>query len=223
MVQAQGSDIETMAIFFDLDGPILDVSDRYFRLHRYIVEQSGGKVIDKATYWRMKRNRQSLSVLLSMTGSRISQEAYRVQWLYNIESLDYLQYDTLIPGAREELERLCKCYTLILVTLRQRRENLLIQLKELCLDPFFTAVISTDGVLTNAWNTKQRLICESGFVNEPSLVVGDSEGDIRAGKALGLKTVAVLSGIRNHESLAEERPDFILENLNGLAQLVGKT
>jgi len=210
----------TVAIFFDLDGPIIDVSDRYFRLHRHIVQQFGGKVMDKATFWHLKRDRQSLPVLLGMTGSQISEEAYRAQWFRNIESLEYLQYDTLIPGARVQLERLCKCFTLILVTLRQRREQLEVQLKQHHLRSFFTSVLSSNPPVTGGWETKQRLIRESGFLNETAIVVGDSEVDIRAGKALGLKTVAVLSGIRNQQILAEERPDFILENINALGQIM---
>jgi phosphoglycolate phosphatase len=52
------------------------------------------------------------------------------------------------------------------------------------------------------------------------LIVGDTEIDIRTGKALGLKTVALLSGIRSHERLAEEHPDCIVEDINALPQLV---
>jgi phosphoglycolate phosphatase-like HAD superfamily hydrolase len=48
------------------------------------------------------------------------------------------------------------------------------------------------------------------------LVVGDSVADIRAGKAAGAKTVAVLSGIFSCEELENEKPDLILANVNKL-------
>ena len=41
-----------------------------------------------------------------------------------------------------------------------------------------------------------------------------------AGKSLGIKTVAVLSGIRNRERLAEEHPDFIVEDIRALPQIM---
>jgi phosphoglycolate phosphatase len=208
-----------MIIFFDLDGPILDVSERYFRLHRHIVGQFGGRVMDKGTYWHLKRDRQSLSILLGMTGGHISEEAYRAQWFHMIELPEYLQYDTIISGAREQLERLGQCHTLVLVTLRRQPDHLEAQLKQLQLSPFFAAVLSADSTVTDGLETKKRLIRASGFLTKGALVVGDTEIDIRTGKALGLKTVAVLSGIRNRNRLAEERPDCIVENINTLPQL----
>ena len=48
------------------------------------------------------------------------------------------------------------------------------------------------------------------------VVVGDSVADIKAGKAAGAITVAVLSGIFSREELEREKPDLILENVNKL-------
>jgi phosphoglycolate phosphatase-like HAD superfamily hydrolase len=185
-----------MTIFFDLDGPILDVSERYFRVHRDIVEQLGGERIDKRKYWHLKRDRQSLSALLDWTGITKSEETYRAQWLHKIELMKYLQYDTVIHGSKEQLKSLRQRHTLILVTLRQHRDHLDIQLKRFLLRSLFTS-----------------------FTRD-ALVVGDTEVDIRAGRELGLMTVAVQNGIRNRERLAEEHPDFIIEDINALPQIL---
>jgi len=209
-----------MNIFFDLDGPILDVSERYFRVHRDIVGQCSGKVMDKTTYWHLKRDHRPLPALLTMTGGPTSEVAYRAQWFQKIEALEYLQYDTVIPGAKEQLEWLRQGHFLILVTLRQRREHLEVQLKKLKLHRFFAAVFSANPTLAEGWKAKQRLISESQFLSGDALIVGDTEIDIRAGKSLGLTTVAVLSGIRNRERLAAEGPDLIVEDINALPHIV---
>lgn len=209
-----------MNIFCDLDGPILDVSERYFRVYQNIVDQYGGERVDKMTYWHLKRDRQPLSALLALTGCQASEEVFWTRWLHKIELLESLRYDTVIHGAREQLEKLKQHHTLILVTLRQRRANLGKQLDYLNIDHYFTAVLSTNPCGVNGWETKQRLIAESGFPVGNALIVGDTEIDIRAGRALGLKTVAVLSGIRNRERLAEERPDFIVGDMNALSQII---
>ena len=210
-----------MTIFFDLDGPILDVSERYFRVHQDIIEQYGGKSMEKETYWHLKRDRQPLSALLAMVGNPTREQAYRTHWFHKIELTRYLRHDRVIGGAREQLKELGKRYTLILVTLRQRRDHLSSQLRQLSLHPFFTVVLSASPAGADGTKVKQCLIAESGYLNGYSLIVGDTEVDVRAGKALGVPTVAVLSGIRNRNRLAEEGPDWIVEDICSLHDLVG--
>ena len=41
--------------------------------------------------------------------------------------------------------------------------------------------------------------------------VGDTGKDIQAGKALGMRTIGVLSGFRNEERLLKYNPDFIID------------
>lgn len=46
-----------------------------------------------------------------------------------------------------------------------------------------------------------------------SVYVGDSCIDIRAGKAAGMKTIGVLTGLDDHKRLSEEGPDLIIDNV----------
>ena len=48
-----------MILFFDLDGPILDVSHRYVRLHQDLLRPHGHAGMDPAVYWARKRARRS--------------------------------------------------------------------------------------------------------------------------------------------------------------------
>ena len=52
------------------------------------------------------------------------------------------------------------------------------------------------------------------------LMVGDSISDIRAGKAAGTVTAAVLTGLFTREELSKENPDFILDNVSVLSNIV---
>ena len=59
------------------------------------------------------------------------------------------------------------------------------------------------------------------------IVIGDTETDIIAGNELGLKTIAVLNGIRTKELLLKSNPDFICNSVEDLLNfewidLVGK-
>jgi phosphoglycolate phosphatase-like HAD superfamily hydrolase len=210
-----------MTLFLDLDGPLVDVSERYFRVHRDIVEQWGGRATDKAAYWERKRDRQPLPALLASGGNgHIPAADYLAQWLSRIELPAYLECDAVFPGALEQLARLGRSHRLVLVTLRQRPDHLAGELERLQLRAFFGAVLSASPTVAQGWETKQRLMGQSGFLTKTAWIVGDTEIDIRAGKGLGLTTVAVLSGIRNRAHLARERPDFLVKDIGELSQVL---
>ena len=53
-----------------------------------------------------------------------------------------------------------------------------------------------------------------------SLVVGDSVVDVKAGKAAGTWTAAVLTGGEEKSRLEKERPDFLIESVKDLAKII---
>ena len=50
--------------------------------------------------------------------------------------------------------------------------------------------------------------------------VGDTIYDIRAGKAAGVKTVAVLSGVHNIDQLGREEPTLIIKDISVLPEII---
>jgi phosphonatase-like hydrolase len=53
-----------------------------------------------------------------------------------------------------------------------------------------------------------------------TLKVGDTISDIQEGKNAGVKTVAILSGTQPESQLRDEQPDFIIERLTELRDIV---
>lgn len=209
-------------LFLDLDGPILDVSERYFRVHKDVLGSLGSSCLarGKMQYWTMKRSRQPLSSILDkLSEKQIDTTAFLVEWLKRIELPGYLRLDTVIPGTRDKLGSLQERFNLILVTLRRDENAIRPQLERLGLGPCFTAVLSHRPSQSDSWEVKRDLIASSGLLSTPTWMIGDSEVDILAGKALGMKTVGVLSGIRNLAALKEAAPDFIVKDLNHLPSL----
>jgi len=49
--------------------------------------------------------------------------------------------------------------------------------------------------------------------SEECIFVGDSQADMRAGKAAGVGTVAIATGVSSRQNLDAESPDFIFNNL----------
>lgn len=65
------------------------------------------------------------------------------------------------------------------------------------------------------------LICkELNLTPSETLMVGDSELDVRCGKAAGARTAAVSFGYRKKEILELETPDFIIDNLISLKYIL---
>lgn len=66
-----------------------------------------------------------------------------------------------------------------------------------------------------------RLICETLKVDASNtLMIGDSELDIQCGKSAGAKTCAVTYGYRTKELLKKENPDYLIDDLNELINLI---
>jgi phosphoglycolate phosphatase len=65
------------------------------------------------------------------------------------------------------------------------------------------------------------IICkELNVAPSETLMIGDSELDVRCGKAAGSKTAAVSFGYRKKEILELETPDFIIDNLISLKYIL---
>lgn len=208
-------------LYLDLDGTLIDVSERYYRIYREIVLAIGGNPLEKSEYWRLKRQAVSESELLSQVTpleGAIELLALRAK---KLESAEYLKYDQLVPGALEAMKSLKTRAKLVLVTLRNVVTELRQQLQTLGLFSFFDQILSPDEHVDDHAMSKATLISASSeFRTQGSVIVGDSEADILAGKLLGIKSIAVLSGIRDREILARYSPEHIIESLAALPMLL---
>src|SRR4051812_18167971 len=121
-------------IFFDFDGPILDVSERHYRVYATAVAELGGTPLAKDAFWDAKRRREPETAILATSRLAAAQAAeFQRLKLARIEARDYLMLDSVQPGVGEILERLHRQHLLTLVTLRNSRTMLEWQLDALAL------------------------------------------------------------------------------------------
>ena len=124
-----------------------------------------------------------------------------------------------VPGVYEVLVNISGRFPLALITLRHIEKSLIEdQLKRLKFNEFFKTIITSldvkkpkpypDSFLEGA----KRLNVPMG----DCAVIGDSIIDVRAGKAAGAKTIAVLTGLFDENSLKQERPDLIIRSITEL-------
>jgi phosphoglycolate phosphatase len=208
--------------FFDLDGPILDVSCKYHRAYADVLEESGYAALEKDEYWRIKQLRTPVQEILARTGAADFAPTFRERRNARIESDSYLAHDQLQPQVKEVLYQLNARFRLVLVTLRSSRPQLLKELEALALLPFFEYILSSGAHTHPRWRIKYDLITDyaDGLLPTGSWLIGDTDTDITAGNELGLTTVGVLSGIRTRNHLEAAKASYIIPDVSHLPGLL---
>lgn len=206
-----------MTVFLDLDGTLVEVSRKYYAVYRDILKRHGYNTLGIQSYWEMKRDGTSNRKILLHSNCGLSEEDYKIEFTELIEKNGYLRFDVLKAGARSTLEQLSGFGELVLVTMRKNRDALLKELEQLRIIDFFIKVVNDDlGDDTKAWEKKEKLFKEH-IVGKQAFVIGDSEAEIKAGKNLGYKTIAVSNGIRTVQILRGLEPDYILSDIHLVA------
>ena len=128
-----------------------------------------------------------------------------------------------VPGAESLLKKLHASKVklgLVTSTLGRFIEFKLIPLKKRGLHGLFQSVITLDDVEKRKPSGDPLLECARRLGENPEkcAYVGDATVDIAAGKAAGMKTIAVLTGVDDYEALKGEGPDLILNSVSQLAE-----
>jgi len=205
-----------MILFFDLDGPLLDVSPRYHALHRDLADECGFAAMDPDRYWAAKRARRSEEEILAELGASNAHPRYAASRLDRIETPRYVQHDRCWPWAIECLTTLGRHVGLVMVTARAQRDLLMEQLDALDLRRHFEAILSEAGgdrVDLQKSALIRAYLERRGLAPEGHWMIGDTEADVFAGRHAGIRTIAVLSGIRDETHLRRAEPDFLVPDI----------
>ncbi len=204
-----------MFFVFDLDGTLLDPSARYYAIYRDLLASGGGSPLPKAMYWDLKRARCPEDEILERSGCAHLAETYLPRRLACLEDRRYLRYDQLIEVNVSFMRDLhAKKIALFLVTLRRRVHNLHWQLEGLGLASYFEELVAAPAGNTPAYETKARAVSNLLPRQQKGWFIGDTETDILAGQALGCRTLAVCTGIRNRILLARHQPNLLVPDLS---------
>jgi phosphoglycolate phosphatase-like HAD superfamily hydrolase len=212
-----------MILFFDLDGPLLDVAPRYIALHQQLLRDHQIDGMDAESYWSAKRACRSEDEILSELGAVAIASQYKSLRLAHIETSPYLKHDRCWPWSLGCLRHLASFAPLVLVTARSDRNALLDQLGWLELRDLFHEVLSAPGgervdrqkaALIDDYLRRHRLPVDGHWM------IGDTEADVLAGKMARLKTVGVLCGIRDEAHLRVAEPDFLVPDIRFLPAIL---
>ena len=125
----------------------------------------------------------------------------------------------LIPNVSKTLETLSQKAKLALITMRHTPSEAIIkELECFGISKYFTHVVTALDTAKPKPSPEALIKCVEALDVEmcSCIIAGDSVNDVRAGKAAGAATVAVLSGLYKCKELVKECPDLILKDVTGL-------
>jgi len=214
-------------IFTDFDGPIMDVSERYYQVYLYCLEkirkpEQPVKTLSKSEFWELKRSQIPEKEIANLSGFEEEKQAIAFAHLRRatVHTDPYFDYDRLIESAIPALEKAQQSgIDLAVMTMRRRRELEPI-LDRYNLRRFFPSdrifCLDDDYVKTVDTQDKPKLM-KLAQATLPEVqqqwMIGDTEADIIAAQTYDVPAIAVLSGIRNQTQLEKYQPHQIFPNL----------
>ena len=214
-------------VIFDLDGTLIDSLETYTRaLNQGLSEFNLGPV-----------SKQELAVFLNQAVGidKILQELFpflsedRETRRHCLDEIlrAYLEQEekgiTLKPGCKEVLSLLQGMGLKIGIATGRTTsgDRKWLELRRLNIDHFIDAMITgaeaqrkpaPDGVI--------KCIEELGLAAQDCVFVGDSQADIVTGKAAGVITIAIATGVAKQEALSQEGPNAIISSLTELPSTI---
>jgi len=217
-------------LFCDFDGPLVDVSDRYYHTYQlalantfdYYREQGQPLQIhplSKEQFWQMKQERVCDEDIAFRSGLQVEHIPYFLQQVTAIvNDASLLEKDKFHQGVNWALALLhSQGVQLVLVTLRYEPHVRQI-LTNYGLLRLFKGIYGTcdeTAAYANKMDGKtallQQALREQG--EGKAVMVGDTEADIIAAKAVGISAIALTCGIRSCSYLQQFEPDQICPDL----------
>ena len=212
--------LKAKCIFFDLDGTIVDSREAYYEAAQTAFQAMGQKPLEKEASLEIPRRLEQKQPINDIIKGDIH-EFLRVylKAYYDITT----EKTKPLPNISAVLELLSAKAKLALITMRcVPKESIIKELELFGIAKYFAYVVTALDTNKPKPSPEALLACVNVLNVQmcDCVIVGDSVNDIKAGKAAGAKTVAVLSGIFSREDVAKENPDLIIKDATMLPSFI---
>jgi HAD superfamily hydrolase (TIGR01549 family) len=215
-----GNRLKVKGIFLDLDGTIVDSTEAYIEAARTAFQSAGQKPPEiKVILEIPRRLEQGLTIDDIVEGDAKKFLNVYLKAYYSVTETK----TKLLPNVSDALETLSGRTKLALITMRHVSNQVILkELDYFCISKYFTFVVTALDTPKPKPSPAALMKCVEALDLEmcDCIIAGDSVNDVRAGKAAGARTVAVLSGLFQCEELAKEGPDLILPDVTALPEFV---
>ncbi len=206
-------------LLFDLDGTLIDTNELILQSFSHTFE----KYIPERRFTReeiLPFNGPTLLESFSSVDPDRAEEMIAEYRKFNHEKHDELV--TEFPGVFDTIKTLKEKGYKIGVVTTKIKNTVNMGLKLTKLDQFFDVVVTLDDVENPKPDAEPVLLALKllGSTPEEAIMVGDNYQDIVSGKNAGTKTAGVAWSHKGKDFLLEYKPDFMLETMGDLLDIV---
>lgn len=208
-------------IIFDFDGTITDSKWDIASAQKWVLGQIGVESVREEDLFPHigKTLEETFSLLLpSSLHSRIPDATRLYSEYYPSRSL---RTTTLFPGVKETLEILHHQHKRLAVASTKKGAGILRATDHFGITAFFVHLQGSDGMPYKPDPAIiLKILLDQKWEREDTLMVGDTDKDILAGKNAGVSTCAVTYGSFTGSQLEEYIPDFMISHFSELLAIV---
>ena len=207
-------------VVFDFDGTLLDSMKIIF------------EALNEAL---SKRNLQKISLdLLGRMAGRTLSDIIKAKMHVPEQTIEAIEKDLfkayvnfcrtscqLLPNVENTLKTLKSKHVKLGLLTTTPREPLKVAVRRLAIGNYFDIMLAKEDAKSKPDpDGLNQIITEFGVHRDECLYVGDSPIDILTGRAAGIRTIAVTTGLATVEQLKENAPYDIITNLEQLLMLI---
>ena len=212
--------LKAKGIFFDLDGTIVDSRDAYLEAARIAFQAMRLEPPEAKVALEIPRKLEQKQPINDIVKGNIHK--FLDVYLKTYYAISKTKTKS-IPNISTTLKILSKKAKLALITMRfVPKKAITAELKHFNIAKYFTHVVTALDTHKPKPSPEALIKCVKAMDVQicDCIIVGDSVNDIKAGKAAGANTVAVLSGLFSQKELAKEQPDLILKDATALPNFI---
>lgn len=207
-------------IIFDLDGTLVDSREDIAGAVNFTLKQFGLKeksLSEITSYIGSGLEELIRKSLGEKKDSLLNEAVSRFEQYYTLHSVDKSR---LYPGVKEVLEHFKDKRKSVVTNKKYRFARL--ALETLGVYGYFEDVLGGDnsGCMKPSSCSLDQTIEKLKVPKEKTIIVGDMDVDILAGKRAGIATCAVTYGIGKKEDILKARPDYIIDNISELKKII---
>ncbi|MBN1213738.1 MAG: HAD family hydrolase [candidate division Zixibacteria bacterium] len=207
-------------LIFDLDGTLIDSSEGVVEAVNYSLRQMGQQEQKPETIKPFIG--YALEVMYPEFTDAPLDELYRHFQVKAAESI--VSSTVILDGVGETLAKLSENnYTMAIATTKIKKHVDKI-INKFEWGPFFKAWVGGDEVAKVKPDPEIffKVLKKMGAEPSETLVIGDTVNDILAARAVPMCSVAVLSPYGGRDKLLASKPDFVLDSMANLPELLEK-
>lgn len=199
-------------IIFDWSGTLMDNTNEFYKVVSYMFAKLGREMISFEQF----RREFNIPYMNFYNKYFPSLTIEREKELYN-EGCSLRKPTSCFLGVKETLEHLHHKNVKLLILSSDPYSRLISEVKNHGLSNLFIEIV-TD--IDEKDKGLKKLMIKHNFNPKETVHVGDTSGDVEAGKVNGMKTVAITWGIQTRDKLKEAQPDFLIDDVLELKSLL---